>query len=171
MIWDEKRQSKFIESTMRNAIQTIFDDIGNKDVSFDQLRLEIKKIILQNIKKRDVDKLLQEITIISIDIMKYGFSRDDLFSGNVDAREIKTIAKIYGFSAITDPDTRDGIDLLSIKKNRNDLAHGFLSFKEVGQNTSAENLVEISERVIKYLRQILENIDEYLVNQQYLDPK
>lgn len=46
---------------------------------------------------------------------------------------IKTIAKIYGFSAITDHDTRDGIDLLSIKKNRNDLAHGFLSFKEVGK--------------------------------------
>lgn len=44
-----------------------------------------------------------------------------------------------------------------------------MSFKEVGQNTSAENLVEISERVIKYLRQILENIDEYLVKQEYLD--
>jgi len=46
-----------------------------------------------------------------------------------------------------------------------------MSFKEVGQNISAENLVEISERVIKYLRQILENIHEYLVNQQYLDSK
>ncbi|BAY96453.1 hypothetical protein NIES37_03860 [Tolypothrix tenuis PCC 7101] len=44
-----------------------------------------------------------------------------------------------------------------------------MSFKEVGQNTSAENLFEISERVIKYLRQILENIDEYLINQEYLD--
>ena len=46
-----------------------------------------------------------------------------------------------------------------------------MSFKEVGQNTSAENLVEISERVIKYLRKILENIDEYLVKQEYLDSK
>jgi len=87
----------------------------------------------------------------------------------VDAKEIKNIAKKYGFSSKTDVATRDGIDLLSIKKNRNDLAHGVMSFKEVGQNTSAENLVEISERVIKYLRQILENIDEYLVKQEYLD--
>jgi hypothetical protein len=46
-----------------------------------------------------------------------------------------------------------------------------MSFKEVGQNTTAENLVEMSDRVIKYLRKILENIDEYLVNQQYLDSK
>lgn len=160
-----------IESTMRNAIQSIFDEISNKGVSFDQLRLEIKKIIWQNLNKRDVDKVLQEITTISLDMIKYGFNRDGLFSGNIDARKIKIIAEVYGFSAITDKDTRDGIDLVSIKKNRNDLAHGVMSFKEVGQSASAENLVEISERVIKYLRQILENIDEYLVNQQYLDSK
>ncbi|MGM3308087.1 MAE_28990/MAE_18760 family HEPN-like nuclease [Anabaena sp. WFMT] len=158
-----------VESTMRNAIQSIFDEIINQGVSFDQLRIEIKKIILQNVKKRDVDKVLEQIKIISLDIIKYGFSRDDVFSGNVDPRVIKGIAEKYGFSTTTDRDTRDGIDLVSIKKNRNDLAHGFMSFKEVGQNTSAENLVEISERVIKYLRQILENIDEYLVNQEYLD--
>jgi AraC-like DNA-binding protein len=160
-----------IESTMRNAIQSIFDEINTQGVSFDKLRIELKRIILQNVRKRDVDKVLEEITIISLDMTKYGFSRDDLFSGNVDAREIKEIAKKYGFSSNTDRDTRDGIDLVSIKKNRNDLAHGFMSFKEVGKNTSAENLVEISERVIKYLRQILGNIDEYLVKQQYLDSK
>lgn len=160
-----------VESTMRNAIQSIFDEISGRGIHFDQLRLDIKKIILQNVKKKDVDKVLQEITFVSLDMIKYGFNRDDLFSGNVDAREIKETAKKYGFSATTDKDTRDGIDLVSIKKNRNDLAHGFLSFNEVGQNTSAENLVEISGRVIQYLRQILENIDEYLVNQEYLDSK
>ena len=37
-------------------------------------------------------------------------------------------------------------------------------------NSSAKNLVEISERVIKYLRQILENIDDYLRNKEYLEP-
>ncbi|WP_375515155.1 MAE_28990/MAE_18760 family HEPN-like nuclease, partial [uncultured Nostoc sp.] len=137
--------------------------------------LEIKKIILKNVKNNvqqcGVNNFVEQTEIIFRDIIQSGFNRDDLFSGNVDAKEIKIIAKLYGFSVITDKDTRDGIDLLSIKKNRNDLAHGVMSFKEVGQNTSAENLVEISERVTKYLRQILENIDEYLVNQQYLDFK
>ncbi len=159
----------FIESTMRNAIQTIFDEIIRKGISFDQLRVEIKRIILKNAQKRKVDKIMEEITIISLHIIKSGFNRDELFSGNVDAREIKELAKQYGFSSTTDTDTRDGIDLVSIKKNRNDLAHGFVSFKDVGKDTSAENLVEISERVIKYLRQILENINEYLVNEQYLN--
>ncbi|AUB38133.1 hypothetical protein COO91_04098 [Nostoc flagelliforme CCNUN1] len=160
---------------MRNAIQSIYDEISNKAISFDKIRLEIKKIILKNVKNNvqqcGVNNFVEQTEIIFRDIIQSGFNRDDLFSGNVDAKEIKTIAKLYGFSVITDKDTRDGVDLLSIKKNRNDLAHGVMSFKEVGQNTSAENLVEISERVTKYLRQILENIDEYLVNQEYLDSK
>jgi hypothetical protein len=42
-----------VESTMRNAIQSIFDEMSNQGVSFDQMRIEIKKIILQNVKKRD----------------------------------------------------------------------------------------------------------------------
>jgi hypothetical protein len=162
-----------VESTMRNAIQSIFDEMSKKGVSFDQLKIEIKRIILQNVKKNvqecGVNDFVEQIENIVKDIIQSGFNRDDLFSGNVDAKEIKNIAKKYGFSSKTDVATRDGIDLLSIKKNRNDLAHGVMSFKEVGQNTSAENLVEISERVIKYLRQILENIDEYLVKQEYLD--
>ncbi|MBE9252032.1 hypothetical protein IQ226_23635 [Dolichospermum sp. LEGE 00240] len=162
-----------VESTMRNAIQSIFDEMSKKGVSFDQLKIEIKRIILQNVKKNvqecGVNDFVEQIENIVKDIIQSGFNRDDFFSGNVDAKEIKNIAKKYGFSSKTDVATRDGIDLLSIKKNRNDLAHGVMSFKEVGQNTSAENLVEISERVIKYLRQILENIDEYLVKQEYLD--
>ncbi len=164
-----------VESTMRNAIQSIFDEIGNKGVSFDQLRIEIKKIILQNVKKNvqecGVNDVVGKIENIFNDIIQLGFNQDELFSGNVDAKEIRRIAKQYGFSATTDIDTRDGFDLLSIKEHRNDLAHGVMSFKEVGKNTSAENLVQISARVIKYLRQILENIDDYLVNQEYLDSR
>jgi MAE_28990/MAE_18760-like HEPN len=151
-----------VESTMRNAIQSIFDEISNKGVFFDKLRIEIKKIILQNVKKNvqecGVNDVVGKIENIFNDIIQSGFNQDELFSGNVDAKEIRRIAKQYGFSATTDLDTRDGFDLLSIKEHRNDLAHGVMSFKEVGKNTSAENLVQISARVIKYLRQILENI-------------
>ncbi|MFN7517406.1 MAG: MAE_28990/MAE_18760 family HEPN-like nuclease [Dolichospermum sp.] len=163
-----------VESTMRNAIQSIFDEMSEKGVAFIQLKKEIKKIILQNVKKNvqesGVNDVVEKIENIFNDIIQSGFNQDKLFSGNVDAKEIKRIAKQYGFSAQTDIDTRDGSDLLSIKEHRNDLAHGVMSFKDVGRNTSAKNLVEISERVIKYLRQILENIDDYLRNKEYLDP-
>ena len=98
-----------------------------------------------------------------------GFDKQDLFSGNVDGRLIKNIAKDYGFSPNTDyGKTGDGKDLLIIKENRNDLAHGFKSFAEVGKAKSPDELIGIKNKVVKYLREILENIEQYLAKQEYL---
>ncbi|WP_193197878.1 MAE_28990/MAE_18760 family HEPN-like nuclease [Nostoc sp. MG11] len=161
-----------IESTMRNAIEAIFDDIRKEGVSFDQVSVELKKVVLSNLKKRNPDKLLSAITAISLDIIAAGFDKQDLFSGNIDAKLIKKLADEYGFSHKTDPTrTGNGNDLLTIKSNRNDLAHGIKSFGEVGRDKSAEELLEIKNKVLKYLKQILINIEIYLNNKEYLHRK
>jgi hypothetical protein len=158
-----------IESTMRNAIETIFDDFQNKNVSFDEVRDEIKTIIIQNFKNKSNDNLIQVINNISVDIIFAGFDKKKTFSGNIDARKIRETGKTYGFSCQTNNiKTRDGNDLLNVKTNRNDLAHGFKSFEEVGREASAEELLKIKKRVIAYLRQILENIEDYIDKQEYL---
>ncbi|MEG4349131.1 MAE_28990/MAE_18760 family HEPN-like nuclease [Microcoleus sp. LAD1_D3] len=159
-----------VESTMRNAIVAIFDELKNQAISFDQLKPEIKMIVLQNLKNCSPDKIHQEINQISTDIITATFDSEKLFSGNVDARLIKKIAEKYGFSYQTDfAKTKNGKNLVDIKEKRNDLAHGDKSFKEVGQGKTIEDLLEIKEEVIEYLRQILENIKTYLDNQEYLD--
>ncbi|MBD1939433.1 MAE_28990/MAE_18760 family HEPN-like nuclease [Microcoleus sp. FACHB-68] len=159
-----------VEATMRNAIQAIFDELQTQGVSYDQIRPELKRIVLKNLKKRDPDKIYLSITAISIDIIIAGFDKEDLFSGNLDCRKIRRTATEYGFSHFTDPTkTGDGTDLLIIKSNRNDLAHGFKSFAEVGKDQTAEQLLEVKNKTIIYLRQILQNIEQYLSNQDYLD--
>lgn len=159
-----------IESTMRLAIEYIFDEIIEKNVSFDNLREELKKLIWQNIKNKSVDQLTKNINNVVTDIINASFDSSKLFSGNVDAKVIKETAKIYGFSDKTDDDkTRGGVDLLSIKTKRNDLAHGWKSFNDLGKDATGENLVEISKRVIEYLRQILKNIEQYLSKEEYLE--
>ncbi|MBW4689000.1 MAG: hypothetical protein KME40_28890 [Komarekiella atlantica HA4396-MV6] len=45
----------------------------------------------------------------------------------------------------------------------------FKSFEEVGQEKTVYQLLEIKGEVVEYLRQILENIQEYLNNKEYLD--
>ncbi|MBP0017141.1 MAG: hypothetical protein J7647_06215 [Cyanobacteria bacterium SBLK] len=158
------------ESTMRNAVEAIFEELNTNEISFDDLKPEIKKIILKNLKKRSPDNIYSEISRISIDIIVVSFNRDELFSGNVDAREIKKIAKNYGFSSDTNYDTtKHGENLLKVKSNRNDLAHGFRSFEKVGRDYTIEELIEIKQEVIKYLEQILNNIQDYLNNQEYLE--
>ncbi len=161
-----------IESTMTNAIEAIFDELQKNNISFDDLRDELKKIIIDNIKDKDnksTDNLLASIQDISVDIISASFNKNRLFSGNVDAKKIKDIASKYGFSSTTDKrKTRDGIDLLKVKTNRNDLAHGFKSFQDVGKIYFEDDLLEIEKRVTSYLREILRNIESYLSNQEYL---
>jgi MAE_28990/MAE_18760-like HEPN len=159
-----------VEATMRNAIEAIFDELKSEDVSYDRIRPELKKIVLRNLKKRNTDELHASILDVSIDIISASFDPQDVFSGNIDGRKIKDTAIKYGFSHVTDArKTRDGTDLLIVKTNRNDLAHGFKSFTEVGRDKTADELLAIESRVVKYLRQILENIEAYLEHREYLD--
>ncbi|MBD2666393.1 hypothetical protein B6N60_04240 [Richelia sinica FACHB-800] len=168
-----------VEATMRNAIEKIFDELKTRRVSFDDVREEIRRMIINHIRYKDIqseDALLLGLRNISVDIISVTFdalvkkeNKKRLFSGNVDALEIKNTAKIYGFSSQTNKrKTRDGTDLLTIKTNRNDLAHGFKSFEEVGRNATADELLKIQKRVISYLREILENVEKYISNQEYL---
>ncbi|WP_223300648.1 MAE_28990/MAE_18760 family HEPN-like nuclease [Oscillatoria nigro-viridis] len=155
---------------MRNAIEAIFQEFKNKGISFDRLKPKIKVIVLQNLKNRSPQKIHLTINQISTDIITATFEREELFSGNVDARLIKEIAEKYGFSYQTDfAKTKNGQNLVVIKRNRNDLAHGVKSFEEVGRDQTIDELLEIKKEVIEYLRQILHNIKIYLDNQEYLD--
>jgi MAE_28990/MAE_18760-like HEPN len=159
-----------VEATMRNVIEAIFDELKSEGISYNQIRPELKKIILKNFKSRDLDKILDSITEISIDIVTVGFDKGNLFSGNIDGRKIRSTAIEYGFSYATDyAKTGNGSDLLIIKANRNDLAHGFKSFTEVGRDKTADELLEIKNKVIRYLKQIIQNVEDYLNNEEYLD--
>jgi hypothetical protein len=158
-----------VESTMRNAIEAIFEEIKSSGVPFDSLRIEVKKIVLYNFKNRSLDNVHSRITNISTDIIKEGFNRRKLFSGNVNRKQIAKTAREYGFSCDTDyTKTKHGENLDAVMEKRNDLAHGNKSFANVGRNVTIGDILQIKEEVVEYLRQILINIESYLDNQEYL---
>ncbi|BAQ60620.1 hypothetical protein GM3708_1026 [Geminocystis sp. NIES-3708] len=163
-----------VESTIRNATQLIFDEIITREINFDDLRREIKKFIWKNVRDRDknFDRFIENTNHIIKDLVnQQTLDTDKMFSGNLDSKAIKTISeKFLGFSTETKSQkTWDGKDLRSIKDNRNDLAHGLKSFSDIGKDVSSNEICQISERVIEYLKQILENIDHYLANEEYLE--
>ena len=161
-----------IESTMKNAIEAIFQELQEKDVSFDKIRPELKKIILVNLKRRNPDKILEKIQDISLDIVSIGFNREELFTGNIDSKLIRETAKKYGFDSQTDDKKRTNDKnsyLRLIKNNRNDLAHGNKPFGDVGKSKTADELIEIKKTIVEYLKGILENIETYIDNEEYLD--
>ena len=161
-----------IESTMKNAIEAIFQELQEKDVSFDKIRPELKKIILVNLKGRNPDKILEKIQDISLDIVSIGFNKEELFTGNIDSKLIRETAKKYGFDSQTDDKKRTNDKnsyLRLIKNNRNDLAHGNKPFGDVGKSKTADELIEIKKTIVEYLKGILENIETYIDNKEYLD--
>ena len=158
-----------VESTMRNAIEAIFEELKSSRVSFNSLRIEVKKIVLYNFKNRSPKNVHSRITDISTDIIKAGFNRRKLFSGNVNREQITKTAREYGFSYDTDhAKTKHGENLDAVMENRNDLAHGNKSFADVGKEVTIEDILQIKDEVVEYLRQILINIENYLENQEYL---
>jgi hypothetical protein len=66
---------------------TSVERLACQKVPFDNLRVDIKLIILKNITRRKPDKVLDEITEISIDLANATFDRNDIFSGNLDAKK------------------------------------------------------------------------------------
>jgi len=153
-----------IESTLKNAIEAIFDEFRNRGVSFDHCLQQVRNIALANLKKRKVDEILPNLSAISIDILVATFRKDELFSGNVDGRRIREVADSYGFRR---PAGKSD-ELLTVKTNRNDLAHGNKSFADVGRDFDIVRLNAIRNEVQLFLSDLLASVASYITNREYL---
>lgn len=154
-----------VESTMRNAVEAIFDELKTKGISFDDCRTVLRQEILKNFKKRNMEKLLPKLISLARDVIYETFERSENFSGNLDARTIRETAKRFGFAA---PTGQEFTMLQTVKDLRNDLAHGVKSFAEVGRNASPTDLEQARLQTVEILSQTLQNISGYLQNQLYL---
>jgi len=153
-----------VESTLKNAVEAIFDEFKTRSVSFDSCIESVRNIVLANVKKRSVSDLLAALSSISVDVVTTTFRKDELFSGNVDGRRIREIAESYGFR---DP-AKNSNKLLTVKTNRNDLAHGNKSFAEVGRDYDINELEKIQEEVVTFLEELLANVADYITTRAYL---
>ena len=161
-----------VESTMRESVIAIYDKIDSDSIHFNQLGSKLRKKILVDCKKNIGIDILHNGTSndIAKELLKVSMSEKKLFSGNIDSDLIKATALQYGFSYSTDPNrTKFGEKLRSIKDYRNDLAHGNLTFSEVGRSYDLNQLREYKDETIAYVQKIIENIADYLRNGGYLN--
>lgn len=160
-----------VESCMKRAIEEIYIDMRRDRVEYDSIKEGIRKEIINYLRsnKTGTEDFVSSINDIARDIIGHCFSAEALFSGNVDAKKIRDIAKRYGFSTRTNTTrTKSGEKLLTVKTRRNDLAHGVYSFQECGKDYTIQDMVEIKNEVTTYLEQILDNIESYIDNKEFL---
>jgi hypothetical protein len=167
-----------IEATISNAIEDIHKVfIANDELCVDTINENLTKVAFRSFNNPNGDIDFSQGNVARI-ILKAWLeahkkliesNKNPLFSGNVDAKKIREVAEKYGFSSNTNSEiTRNGYNLLPIKKARNDLAHGSESFRNKGRDTSIDVLVEMKDEVFHYLNCILDNIQTYLDSQAYL---
>ncbi len=153
-----------MESSVTNAVEAIFDELERESVSFDICREEIRLVVLGNVNRHEPKKLLSELNSLATDIVVKSFRKVETVSGNVDAREIRRVAKKFGFQK----PSKQGERLLAVKTHRNDLAHGSKSFTEVGRTFTMTDILEISDEVVAYLTELMANVAQYLTSKNYL---
>lgn len=161
-----------VESTARNTLEGIYNHLQTQSVTFHQVRDELKLEILNNLKshvsKTDMSDFSQKLADITKDIIYVTFSSEAKFSGNVDARLIRDKALRMGFSIKNNPRTTgNGSDLLSIKNQRNSLAHGSISFADCGKDLTTQELEDMCKRTQRYLEAFIKCAERYLVRKEY----
>lgn len=161
-----------VESTVRNSIVEIYNNIQNDEISFNDLSEEIKQIWLHKKRKtflmneeRDesIEKKLQSIIndIINIEIIVLT-EKDIHISGNIDAKEIRKLAKKIGFE-----ESSNGRHLADIKIKRNRLAHGEQTFHDIGKDFTYNELSSYKRNTFEHLEDVIEKIENYIDNKQY----
>jgi len=154
-----------VESTIRSAIQYIYDDLKNQQISFDQLNQSFQNHIIKILKDTSLkDRDWQQN--IAITLINISSEKDVSFAGNLDARKIKDTLNNYGIQLTQ---RVDGQDLRIVKEARKDLAHGHSSFSERARNYTSGDLLEMQKRVTLFLKQVLIEVENYVDQQNYLN--
>lgn len=159
-----------VEATTRAAIAAIHDNITTNRSPVSVLTLNLRKEVIRLFKKGADPARDHTLTDFPADFVAIALDQAHNLAGIVDARLIRQLGERYGFSCQTMKEvTRDGVDLLTIKNNRNDLAHGTKTFEEVGRDYTSIELLLLSRRSMHYMNGILNNVARYLDGKAYLE--
>jgi hypothetical protein len=169
-----------IESTVRNGIVAIYDAIHDDGLIFNDLNDKIKAIWLDHksepflnktITKKTVIKNIKNILESVIQESEISFDENKLatfISGNLNAKKIDEIIQQYGFfSRINLNSDRIGYILDHIVKMRCDLAHGNKSFRWASSGIVMHEIIDIKNDTIKFLGNLLEDINKYIEQKKY----
>ena len=137
-----------MESIVYSMFEMLFDEVAVNCSDFNQLdpQLQIQY------KKYDNNGTMAENDLLKLDLSKYS-GKITLFSGNIDARAIRTLLKNWGFA--DDFHATGEAKLHDIRNFRNILAHGERAFKDVGKSLSLSDMQKYGTVTYKYLSQIV----------------
>lgn len=165
-----------VEATVTSCLNKVHAVINLEHIKFNELTNEMKKLFAMyygsSIDKAGTLSNEMDYVLLFVDLLQseqcinitYKELSDNyqLYSGNLDSKEIKSVLSKYGI------DFQEACsELQTIKKDRNILAHGEQSFEELGRRLSKEQLQVMCNKTFVYLEQMIDEISDYLSEKRY----
>ena len=166
-----------IEYTVANLIDSIYDEIRMNRLSYVDVNESIQGLWRKTILKSTSDpnanfntflKKNEEIitTILRNTTLEMN-SRNTLPSGNLDGVSIKRTFESHGIQLQTRsrnyrPDILEGI-----KENRNNLAHGSVSFVDAVRSDSISDIRKNETFVVAFLEELIDTVTTYIDEKRY----
>jgi len=167
----------FIESLTTILIAKIHNEIIDKNIIFFKLNYDIRNTIIMYysnvVEKNNVKNSaphIQDVFLLLSNNKKMKITYEDLskfyslYSGNLDAREIKKVFEHYGIKILT---AEPG--LKTIREGRNKLAHGEHTFEEYGRTLTIQQLIALKTSVFEYFDNLILKVKQFIEDQQYLE--
>lgn len=167
-----------VESTLTNCLNEIHDAISESTIPYNKLNNSIQTLFLayhiesmnqkggsvrQASIMRDLIFLLKEEENISITYQElaavYG-----LYSGNLDGKKVQSVLGQYGVKVSLPIQPRI---LETIKSLRNKLAHGELSFEDVGKEAHLGQIDDYIRKTIEYMEKVIICVENFIQKQDY----
>lgn len=179
-----------LEGTVTRLLNDCFEKVSSSKCSYSQLAKQYKAIWIKykykSFKSPHNDKIADVIENISNDIFSIDsipkedktisnydaysdvIGKNNEISGNIDSRKIRELFCLYGLDI---PKTKYPDRLLTVKTQRNYLAHGDKSLLEVGKQYTVEQLFEFKEVVCNCLEECIAICDDFTNNDRHKQNK
>ena len=166
-----------IEFTVANLVESIYDEIKVQKLSYIDVSDSIKKLWSESALKSATDpnasfntffKKHEEVVqdILCCHIAKIT-AKQTLPAGNLDGKTIKDTFAAHGITVFTQSENYRPDLLRIIKDNRNNLAHGSVSFVEALQMQSIADIKGNATTIIFFLDELIVLVKEYIEQQKY----
>ncbi len=167
-----------VESSISKCLGAIHQSLTNEQLTYFEMSDELQKIWLKyhyellSDKSINNDKnvaqlqtmlgILSANKTITISLEESKQLSESLYSGNLDAREIKKIAKKYGIAFdLTSEEVR------FVEKMRNKLAHGEVSFEEGCQDKPIQYMQKVKDETINFIREFVNAVEQFIAEKKY----
>jgi hypothetical protein len=161
-----------VEATVRKSILAIYDSIGKEKLGYQDLSEEVQRVWIQSnqsaikdLKNKnfaaEMHNKIQPLILNSQIFLSVSYVKDSM-AGNLNSKQIKELCFNYGISIV-----RESKELDDIKARRNQLAHGELSFTEVGREYAVQDLEDIYKSAVRHLDTVVKKIENYISQKKY----